>query len=489
MILAIDVGSSSVKGALFSESGACLGKAAVPVATRSSGDGVQSEVEAEDWLAALRDIAGELLSGSRPGRRDGARGGSRGLEAVAISGNGPTFLPVDTRGRPLHLALTWADRRAVAEADAAGAAAGIRLDPSFTLPKALWFMRRAPEIYEATASFLSCPEYLCRVLSGQAVTVVPEGYERHYGDARTFSALGLEGSKFPPAARPGLVLGETTAEGEARTGVPRGAQVVAVGPDYLASLVGSATTRPGRACDRSGSSDGINLCALEGTDDPRLVSVPHIVPPYANISGMISSTGAAADWFRRAAHIEGESYEDFFREVRGAAAGALGLVFLPYLSGERSPIWDASARGAFVGLTLAHGRPEMARAVVESSAYAMRDVIEVMEGCGAEVRELRVTGRPGRSDDWNQIKADVTGRPLERLAFEDAELLGDLCFALAALGRAEDPASAAEGLVGFDRIFEPDASMKPTYDELFAAYREAYAALKPIFPKLGSGGR
>ena len=294
----------------------------------------------------------------------------------------------------------------------------------------------------------------------------------------------LDAAKFPPFARPGVFAGPVTAQGEAAAGIPRGAKVVVSGPDFLASLVGTATTRPGRACDRAGTSEGINLCALVGVADRRLLSVPHVIEPYFNVSGTISSSGKAVDWFKRASGRGGEGYEDFFEDICQSSPGASKLVFLPYLSGERAPIWDTSARGVFLGITLAHGRKEMSRAVVESTAFAMRDIIEVMEASDARVSELRVTGSPGKSPVWNQIKADITGRPIALPRFEDAELVGDLCFALAALGRFANAAEAAEGLVKIARVYEPDLTTKSLYDELFAVYRESYAALKSVFKRL-----
>ncbi|PKL06314.1 MAG: hypothetical protein CVV53_04885, partial [Spirochaetae bacterium HGW-Spirochaetae-9] len=169
--------------------------------------------------------------------------------------------------------------------------------------------------------------------------------------------------------------------------------------------------------------------------------------------------------------------------------GADRLLFLPYLSGERAPLWNPDARGAFVGLTLNHGRTQMGRAVLESTAYAMRDVIETMESLGGRVAELRVTGNPARNSVWNQVKADITGRPLVVPRFPHAELLGDLCLALTALGEYAGPAEAAEILVAMERIHEPDPSLRALYDEMFGLYRETYRALKPVFADLSNSPR
>lgn len=212
--------------------------------------------------------------------------------------------------------------------------------------------------------------------------------------------------------------------------------------------------------------------------------MPHVIEPNLNISGVISTSGKAVSWFRKASGDSCDDYEGFFGELCQVEPGAGHLLFLPYLSGERAPIWDPDARGAFVGLTLNHGRAQMARAVVESTAFAMRDVIETMESLGGRVSELRVTGNPARNPVWNQIKADITGRPLIVPSFPHAELLGDLCLALAALGDYPGPDVAAEELVTMERVHEPDPALRGLYDEMFGLYRESYRALKPVFADL-----
>jgi xylulokinase len=284
--------------------------------------------------------------------------------------------------------------------------------------------------------------------------------------------------------RLGEVVGAISHEGSAATAIPEGTRVVTGGPDFIASLIGTGTTKPGRACDRAGTSEGINLCSLHGVDDPRLLCLPHVIEPYINVSGMISTSGKAVEWFKRISGRESEHFDDFFEDVCASAPGSSKLIFLPYLSGERSPIWDPSARGVFLGLTLGHGRKEMSRAVVESTAFAMRDIIEVMESLGSSVDELRVVGSPGKSPVWNQIKADITGRPIVLPKYDDAELLGDACIGLTATGRYASIAEAAEDTVSIGRTFHPDPSNTRLYDELFRVYRSAYEALKPVFSQI-----
>ncbi|MEN6364322.1 MAG: FGGY-family carbohydrate kinase [Rectinema sp.] len=489
MILAVDIGTTSVKAALFDRKGDCFALDSRAVDPIASPDPVAHEVRAESWTEGLAALVPALIHAAHDNIARPA--GSVGpIECIVVSGNGPTLVPVDAAGKPLAPAVTWMDRRAVEEAAMAGKAAGRFLDPTYNLPKALRFMRRRPDIYERTAHFSSCPEYVCGSLTGEWRSFLPaEGFQPIIWDDASIRALGLDAAKFPPFIRLGKVVGKVTARASEAFGLPEGIPVVSGGPDFVVSLIGTATTRPGRACDRAGTSEGINLChAGSFPDDTRLLVMPHVIEPHLNVSGVISTSGKAVSWFRKASGDIAGDYEGFFEEVCQVEPGAGRLLFLPYLSGERAPLWDPDARGSFVGLTLNHGRAQMARAVVESTAFAMRDVIDTMESLGGHVSEMRVTGNPARNPVWNQIKADITGRPLEVPRFPHAELMGDLCLALTALGEYPDPAAAAESLVVVERVHEPDISLRALYDNLFGLYRESYRSLKHVFAGLAGPG-
>lgn len=479
MILAVDIGTSSVKAALFDKKGACLALDSRLVEPLASRDPVVHELRAEAWTEAIATMVPALYAAAL-----GDKSGK--VECIVISGNGPTLVPVDTAGHALAPAVTWMDRRAVEESVLAGKAAGRFLDPTYNLPKALWFKRHRPDIYEHTAHFSSCPEYICGRLTGEWYSFLPaEGFQPIIWDAKSISALGLDPGKFPPFIKLGQIVGRVTPSAASIFNLPEGIPVVSGGPDFVVSLIGTATTRPGRACDRAGTSEGINLChAGNFPNDSRLLLMPHVIEPNLNISGVISTSGKAVSWFRKASGDSCDDYEGFFGEICQVEPGAGRLLFLPYLSGERAPIWDPDARGAFVGLTLNHGRAQMGRAVVESTAFAMRDVISTMESLGGHVAELRVTGNPARNPVWNQIKADITGRPLIVPSFPHAELMGDLCLALTALGEYPSPEEAAEDLVTMERIHEPDSGLRGLYDEMFGLYRNTYKALKPVFADL-----
>ncbi len=324
--------------------------------------------------------------------------------------------------------------------------------------------------------------------TGDAVTFLPTpDYTRTVmWDADAVRALGMDPGKFPPFVASGASMGAVTESGAAATGMPRGARVFAGAQDYIASLLGTATVAPGRACLRAGTSEGVNVCSSRKVEDGRLLCVGHLVDGCWNVSGFISTSGKALEWFKNVTGKSNASYDSLFEDVAQIPAGANRLLFLPYLAGERTPLWDPLARGAFIGLTLNHHRRDMTRAVVESVAYAIRDVVEVMEEAGVGVSDLRITGTPSRNPLWNQIKADVTKRRLLVPATPEADLAGDACLALYGLGEQGSVAAASEAIVSMGAVFEPDAERGRLYDEMFALYRESYRGLRAVFERLSA---
>jgi xylulokinase len=485
MILAVDIGTTDFKAALFSAAGECVKALSLPLSI-DLGDG---EADPSRWLGAFEACLARLAPLS-------------GLEALAICGNGPSLVPVTglPSGRGLDLpaasARLWLDRRARTEAAAVSALMGGFVDPSFFLPKALFIKNREPELYGRTKFFLSCPGYLSYALTGIPRMVFPsEGFDRWFWNAPSLDRLGLEGEKFPPFVAPGSLIGPVfpglarrlglTGPGESRE-IP----VVAVGPDFFAAILGAGALEPGDACDRSGTSEGINLCTRDRILDPRLMSYGHPVRPYWNLSGIISTTGKALAWARDLLGFGGRPFEDFLRLAESARPGGGGLLFLPYLAGERAPIWDPRARGSFLGLSLSTGPAELARSVAEGICFALRDVITVMEESGVSLENLRVTGRPGESAFLNQLKADITGKTvLVPKGRGDAELAGAAALGALALGLYPGPAQAAAAMVKSGETYQPDRGKASLYAGLFAEYRAAYGSLKENFARLGESGK
>jgi len=256
------------------------------------------------------------------------------------------------------------------------------------------------------------------------------------------------------------------------------------GPDFIASILGTATVKPGRTCDKGGTSEGINLCAeksIDGTES--LLVMPHIIRPYFNISGVISSSGMALSWFKTRFFPQ-ESFASMYARIAATKPGADGLVFIPYLAGERSPHWDPNARALFLGLGLHHDHNTMARAVLEGTCFVLREVLEEMELAGASVDDMRATGLPSQFDVYNQAKADITGKRILVSAFPEPELLGDVAIGKFGLGMEHNLSEAAEHVFVPNRIFEPRAETKSRYQVLYELYKESYKRLADLFPKI-----
>ena len=476
MVLTFDIGTSEIKGALINQKGEVLSTSSVEVHLLSGRNPYVHECDPLEWLSSMAMVATKLDTKKYDE-----------ILALVVSGNGPTLVPVDKGAQPLHYALTWLDTRAKDEAQLISKIQDWEIDSSFFLPKAYWFFRHRHEIYENTKFFLSCPEFVIYYLTGNACTILPaEGYKRYIWNESLIVELGLDPVKFPPFAGIGTDVGRLLVDPAAKLGIPSDIPVIAGGPDFLVTLLGSGTILPGRTSDRAGTSEGINLCAGNPVKDKRLICLPHIIDGYYNIAGVISTTGKALDWFKDVLGEKDGSYETLFKDIHHISPGCDKLLFLPYLAGERSPHWNPLARGAFVGLSLHHSRSDMIKAIVESVGYAIRDVIEVIEENQLHVDDLRISGNQAKSPLWNQIKADITQRPILVPELEQSELMGNACVGFTTLGVYKNLKEASENMVRIGETYSPRREYRILYDDMFEIYRKVYKKLMDVFQDLNN---
>ena len=458
-VLAIDVGTSAVKCGLVSAAGS-VAVAVQPVATTAAPGGVH-EVDAEAWMAAIAHCVRVL-------------GAPRALTAVVVTGNGPTVVPAGADARPLHPAITWLDRRSSGEARLIAERTGRAREASFFLSKIYWVFRHAPELYRQTRGFVSGPEYVELRLTGDWHTNLPApGFRRFYWDHDVVEALGMDPDKLPRFVATGRPLGHTAGTAATELDIPAGVPVYAGAPDYVMAMLGTAAVREGVASNRSGSSDGLNYCSTRPVDDARLLCLPHVIDGLFTVAGLISTTGKALEWFAGVVQDDGTLFE------RAAAGepGAAGVLFLPYLAGERTPLWRGDVRGVFSGLGLEHGRVELARAVLEAIGYALRDSVALIEELAGPVGAIRVAGARAGNHWLNQIKADIVGRPLLVPETLDAELTGCACIAAHALGIDGSVGAAAQRLVRIVDTIEPRLRHAARYEDGFARYRRQQGLL------------
>jgi xylulokinase len=487
-LLCVDIGTSNFKAGLFD--GPHCTTAGVPLHF----DEKRGRIESRQWLEAFAAALWQLEAGGAD---------LRGLEALVVSGNGPNLVPVreaapeGEAGVPPEYfpASLYLDRSAVREAETISRLCGTNIDPSFFLPKALAFKDAELEAYTRATHFLYTPEFLAWALTGRANTVLPGGtnggLERWYWNDELLCKAGLDRAKFPAFINVGAEEGRVTKAAAGQFGLKSGLPVFAGGPDFFAAILGAGVTRPGQCCDRSGSSEGLNVCSGSFVGNSRLMCYRHPVEEWWNVSGIISTTGKALAWLKELLGLEALPWDSFYKLAEEEAGNVL---FLPYLEGERAPIWDPAARGLFMGLSLDTDRGALVRSCAEGVCFALRDVLDVIKAGNVSIEEIRVTGGPAASGFLNQLKADICGLPLIRCTYKGqpcpAELRGDAIIGLTALGKYSNYTQAAEELIRPETVYHPMTDRGERrercsrYEKLFTIYKDCYKALKNEFKKL-----
>jgi len=496
-ILAHDLGTTGNKATLFDAAGVRVATTLEAYDTAYPHPNWAEQAPA-DWWRAVRDSTRELLASSSVAAGD--------IAVVSFSGMMNGALAVDAMGVPLRSAIIWADQRATAEAEflahCCGAEqvyrrTGHRAGASYTAAKMLWIQRHQPELYARTHQFLQAKDYAAYKMSGVFATDYSDAsgtnlfdLERHDWALDMIEAVGLDPRKLPPAHPSITVIGKVTSEAAAETGLLAGTPVVIGGGDGACATVGAGSVRPGDAYNYIGSSSWIAVTAEQPLYDPqmRTFTFAHLDPQLYLPTGTMQCAGGSYDWLEQLLRGEGEAR--LCDEMSAAAAdvepGAKGLLFLPYLIGERSPHWNPLARGVFVGLTMSHGRAEMARAVLEGVAFNLRMILDAFLEQGSAIQAMRLIGGGARSALWRQILADVYGLPILRPALlAEATSLGAAIAGGVGVGLFPNFRVAHE-LVQVEEAERPNPAHNQRYTALYGLFQQTYTALEPIFEQLAT---
>ena len=480
MYIGIDIGTSSVKAVLFGAEQKLLASASVPLTVQRPHPG-WSEQDPEAWWAATEQAL-DRLAAEHP--LDGLRG-------IGLSGQMHGAVCLDHDDRVLRPAILWNDGRSAKECAALEAAeprlreiAGNIAMPGFTAPKILWLRHHEPEIYAHIDTVLLPKDYLRFRLTGHHVSDMSDASGTLWLDvaARDWSDDLLEATGLTRAHMPRLVegsepSGELRPELAARWGI-KGTVVVAGGAgDNAAAACGVGVVTPGSAFVSLGTSGVLFVSNDRFSPNTRgaVHAFCHAIPETWHQMGVILSASDSLEWLAR---IAGRKPADLAGALE-AIDGPAPVTFLPYLSGERTPHNDASARGAFVGLAQSSGVEDLTQAVMEGVAYAFADCQAVLGAAGTDFSSALAVGGGARSETWLRIIANVLNRPLEIPA--DADVGG-------ALGAARLAICAAEGLnpqcvcapPAIARVIEPEAAAVARYAEGYAHYRALYPAIKEI---------
>jgi xylulokinase len=489
LVVGVDVSTTATKAVLQDADGIvrAVGTSAYSYETPHP---LWSEQDPSLWWEATRIAVREALEAADtdPGA----------VEAVGLTGQMHGLVALDDRDEVLRPAILWNDQRTAAECDAIREIVGRRhlieitgndALPGFTAPKLLWLRRHEPDVWASIAHVLLPKDFVRLRLTGEHAVDRADGSGTILFDlaARDWSpeivdALAIERRWLPPTFEGSMVTGTITEAAASATGLRAGIPVVAGGGDQAAAAVGVGSVVPGVSSLSLGTS-GVLFTTTEGPaieSEGRLHAFCHAVPGRWHLMGVMLSAAGSLRWYRDAL-APGVAFEELVEEAAGVPPGSDGLLFLPYLTGERTPYPDPLARGAFVGLTVHHGRAHLTRAVLEGVAFGMRDSLELMRAAGIQAPDqIRATGGGSRSGRWRLILADVLGASIVTTPSAEGAAQGAATLAAVGAGWFDTVQDACRALV---RIGEttPPSDTGGAYTNAYARYRELYPALAATF--------
>lgn len=488
VLIGIDVGTSSTKVAAFERDASVLAVVTREYRLIVDKPGFVEQDPNEWWeviAAATKDIAEQV--------------GAERIAGVGLSGQSWSAIPVDQDGTVLANTPIWMDTRSQSicdelnekvGADRILAVAGNPLSPTYTTGKLVWFQRNMPEVYERTRWFLQSNSFIAYRLTGEVSQDYSQSYGIHAWDTATgqydqqlADELGIDLTKLPEPVECHHVVGTVTAEAAKKTGLLEGTPVVAGGLDAACGTLGGGVMRVGQTQEQGGQAGGMSIVTDHPVRDPRLILARHVVPGVWLFQGGSVAGGASLNWARNTFGTPGLGFEQISADADTVPVGSNGLWFLPYLQGERSPLWDADAQGVFFGLNFATTRPAIWRSVMEGVAYALLDNVEVAEAAGAETGILYSVGGGATSPVWTQLKADVLGKEIRVPEADTASCLGAAVLAGVGTGVYDSFEDAGQYLGEVHRVHKPNPENTKRYRELFAIYRELYSALAPTMHK------
>ncbi|MBX3083577.1 MAG: xylulokinase [Anaerolineae bacterium] len=485
LLLGIDVGTSNVKALLTTPEGAIIAQASEPLPLLTPRPGWVEQDPTAWWRATCAVIQRVVQQANLSADH---------IAGVGISGQGCAATLLDQHGDPIRPAIIWMDARSGAECEAMHARAGNAIlaingkqpAPYNFDPKLIWMMQHEPEHIERACHCLTTTGYINFRLTGEPVlnvsdASIPFAFDQASCDwsETLIEAFGIPRHLYPRVARCQDIIGQVTPAAAAATGLRVGTPVIAGGEDTSAAGMSVGVVRPGQAMLSLGTGGSIYIAQSSPIAHPQLLTFAHVLQHQWFVGGTIVAFGASLAWCRDL--LGHTDYNAMTALASECQAGAHGLLFLPYLSGELQPINDGNARGVFFGLSLTTHQPQLIRAVMEGVAFSMAHNILVATEVGATSTELRAVGGPTKSPLWCQIIADICRQPLVVLANSAGAPLGDALLASAALGLIPDAGEAAAKVAEVAHIYQPDPATAEVYDRLFMVYRQLYPQLKHSF--------
>lgn len=502
-ILAIDIGTTNCKTILLDDRGKLVHKESVEYSVQIPHPG-WSEQQPEDWWDAVQDSIIKVVRKVNP----------TSIKAIGLSGQMHGLVLLNAAGVVLRPAILWNDQRTSQECEDIYARVGgperllsytnNAMLPGYTGGKILWVKNNEPDLFEKAAHVLLPKDYVRFRLTGHYATDVSDAsgtglfdVENRIWASGLLEKIGIPQGWLPRAYESGEIAGELQAAAAEKLGLPAHLPVIAGGGDAVMQTIGSAATSPEKCLIVVGTGGNVTVSIQEFAKNPggRLQHFCHSLPGMWVEMGVTLSAGNSLRWFRdtfgihevnEARKIGASPYELLGKLAATSPAGAGGVLFLPYLQGERCPYSDVHAAGTFTGIRLNTERADLLRAVYEGVAFSLRDVLELILQTGASPEVIHLSGGGSSSELWQQIHADILNREVRTLDYaEDASAVGAAMVAGVNIGLWSNIEDAVQN-IRVRSITEPVADNVPLYSELFEVYKDLYPALKPSFQRLAS---
>lgn len=497
VFLGVDIGTSGTKTIAIREDGKILASDTIEYPLYSPKPG-WSEQNPEDWYQATINSIRNVIAKGKINPSE--------VKGIGLSGqmHGSVFL--DKENKVIRPALLWNDQRTAAECAEIEARAGGRkkligmvANPAltgFTAPKILWLRNQEPKNYDKMVKCLLPKDYVRLRITGEFATEVSDAsgtllldVQNRKWSAPLLKKLDLDASILPKVFESEEVSGGLTAEAAKLTGLPVGTAVVGGGGDQAASAVGNGIVRKGVLSATMGTSGVVFAHSDEVQIDPegRVHTFCHAVRGKWHVMGCVLSAGGSLQWYRNqlgqsesavAKSLGQDPYEVITAQAKQAPPGSEGLFFLPYLTGERTPHADPYARGAWIGLSLRHGRAHMARSVIEGATFAMRDCLEIIQEMKVPVKEVRLSGGGAKSAFWRQLQADIYGVKTATINASEGPAFGVALLAAVGTGTFKNVVEACDATIQVTDSWTPDAKIKKIYDAAYPLYAGLYRSLK-----------
>lgn len=486
-ILVLNMGMKSIRSIIFTSDGEKLASAAAPLESFLNGDMV--EQNPREWWEKARDVIGASLKDV----------GKNNIEAMTVTTSSACLVCVDAAGEALGKCIMVSDKRAREESDilagthgfeAVKKQTGMAADAYLMLPKIMWIKKHEPDVFAKTYKFCSPNDFFIGKMTGRYVTDGFNAQKYHY-DMKNgryplvlLQELGISADTLPEVVQMGSTAGIMKDDIAEYFGLNARVKVVVTTYDAICSFFGSGVSQEGEASDVSGTVTVFRTLSRKN-DLPGSQKI--FVTPYKEwgmniVGGSNNLGGGLIEWVKQCYYQnEKYPYEVMEKDAHEAWLGAGGLIFLPYLLGERAPLWDMDARGVFFGLERRHTRREMTRAVFESTGFIDMDMIAAIEETGIKVSSIRLSGGLARLNLISQIKADVTGLDVHVLSEFETTSTGAAMLLLIGLGVFAGIREAAEKFALVRMIIKPDINNHKKYKKLFQLYKDTYRGMADLF--------